>query len=460
MSDQEKDFRQKLKSSNASERKEVLESLLSVELKEDLVEMVANLFSDPDKGVRDAASMLFTVQTHPQVPTHIVRFVFSEDISIRNMAGEVLLKNGTNSISALMAELGKGNADDEKFIIDILGWIGNPEPTSKIIEILDTNEDKNVVLACAEALGNIKAEESVGRLLELLKDDEDEIWTPTVMEALGKIGNKEAIDHFMKVYNDQDILTKYTIIESLGRVGDEESLGFLLEELQRSDEILIGSIVKSSEQLLTKLGFDIEFSDELKSVILKALDDNDEETVLAAVKLLYNYDNKEIIDAFVKIYGSNDELDEMFKQKFLDTHKISCNLVRGRINNNGNNTKQLLMLYQEMSSLGKELGLEPISDTKQMEFLNTLSTLIDNPDEEIRMVVAELLFDINAIDALLFADKIINDDNIWNRLKLIELLNDVNEPEALELLNKLTKDSEDMVRERAKTLLEEKQTRI
>ncbi len=460
MSDQEKGFRKKLKSSDASERKEALESLLTVKLTDDLIEMVANLFPDPDKGVRDAASMLFTVQPHPQIPNYIVRFIFSEDISIRNMAGEVLLKNGTNSITALIKELGKGNADDEKFIIDILGWIGSPEPTSKIIEILETNSDQNVILACAEALGNIKAEESVGRLLELLKDDENEIWTPTVMEALGKIGNKEAIDHFIKVYNAQDLLTKYTIIESLGRVGDESSLGFLLDELQQTEEILIGAIVKSAEQLLTKLGFDIEFNDELKSIVLNALDDNDEETVLAAVKLLYNYDNKEIIEAFVKIYGSNDELDEMFKQKFLDTHKISCKLVRKSINSNGTNTKKLLLLYQEMLTLGKELEFEPLSDMEQMEFLNTLTTLIDNPDEEIRMVVAELLFALNAHDTLLFADKIIDDDNVWNRLKLVELLNEINEPEATELLKKLTKDSEDMVKERAESLLEEKLKRI
>ena len=150
----------------------------------------------------------------------------------------------------------------------------------------------------------------------------------------------------------------------------------------------------------------------------------------------------------------------MFKNKFLNTHVSSCKIIRNKINSGGENTKQLLLLYKEMSSIGIELGLEPISDMVQMEFLNTLSTLIDNPDEEVRMVVAELLFDINPKDALLFADKLLNDDNVWNRLKLIELLNDVNEPEALELIKKLTEDSEDMVKERAESLYEEKQTRI
>ncbi|MDA3860519.1 MAG: HEAT repeat domain-containing protein [Melioribacteraceae bacterium] len=460
MSEQEKDFSQKLKSRNASERKEALESLFTEELDDNLVEMVASLFSDFDKGVRDAASMLFTAQPHPQVPHHIVQFISSDDISIRNMAGEVLLKNGENSISALMGELGKGNADNEKFIIDILGWIGHPEPTSKIIDILKTNKDGNVILACAEALGNIQSEESVSYLLELLEDDQDEIWTPTVMEALGKIGNKEAIDHFMKIYSDQDVLTKYTIIESLGRVGDEESLGFLLEEMQHSDEVLIGSIVKSSEQLLTKLGFEIEFSDELREIILNALDDNDEETVFAAVKLLYDYDNTEIIEAFVTIYGTYEQLDEMLKDKFVKSHNVSCDIVLDKINNNGENKKQLLILYKEMSSLREQLGSKPLTDLKQMEFLNTLSTLIDSPDEETRMVATELLFQINPKDALIFADKIIGDDNMWNRLKFLELLGDVNEPEALELIKKLTEDSEDMVKERAESLLEEKQTRI
>jgi HEAT repeat protein len=76
------------------------------------------------------------------------------------------------------------------------------------------------------------------------------------------------------------------------------------------------------------------------------------------------------------------------------------------------------------------------------------------------MVSAELLFMINPKDALLFVDKLMDDDNIWNRIRLIELLNEVHEPEATELLKKLTKDSDDMVRERAESILEEKQTRI
>ena len=459
MIDLENDFRKKLESNNAAEKKEALEALLSYDLNEELIAIVANLFADSDKGVRDAASMLFTLQPYPQVPNYIVRYCFSDDISIRNMAGEVLLKNGEYSIPALVNELGNGNSDDEKFIIDILGWIGNPHPVPQIIEVLKTNKDENVILACAEALGNMQAEESVPILLDLLKNDVDEILTPTVMEALGKIGNKEAIDHFMRVYHNQDILTKYTIIESLGRVGDAESLGFLLEELQHAESSLIGPIVKSSEHLLSTLGFEIELNDDLKHIILKALEESDEDTVMAAVKLLYNYENKEIIEAFVLIFGTIEHLDEMLKNKFIQTYDIACNLILKRIINGCDNLKQLLILFKEMSAIREELGFEPVSDLTQLEFLNKLSVLIDNPDEEIRMTATELLFHINPKDALIFADKIMNDQNVWNRLKLLELLNEVSEPEAVELIKTLAEDSEEMVRERAISLLEEKNAR-
>jgi hypothetical protein len=175
--------------------------------------------------------------------------------------------------------------------------------------------------------------------------------------------------------------------------------------------------------------------------------------------LLYNYENKEIIEAFVIIFGTIEHLDEMLKNKFIQTHDIACNLILKRIINGGDNLKHLLILFKEMSTLRDELGFEQVHDLTQLEFLNTLSVLIDNPDEEIRMTAMELLFHINSKDALLFADKVMNDQNVWNRLKLIELLNEVDEPEAIELVKKMAEDSEEMVRERAQSLLEEKNAR-
>jgi HEAT repeat protein len=299
----------------------------------------------------------------------------------------------------------------------------------------------------------------VGILVSGLDADEDELLTPTVMEALGKIGNKEAVDHFMNVYSDQDVLTKYTIIESLGRVGDEESLGFLLNELQEAETALVGSIVKSSQNLLTKMGLEIELSDELKNVILLALDESDETIVEAAVKLLYDYNDKNIIEAFVNIYGEYEQLDYMFKEKFIQNHDVACPIILSSIAEGKENAHKLIALYKDLYEYGTDNGFEPIPDMQKLELLNTLSNFIDSHDEEVRMTAAELLFKLNPKDALLFTDKLLEDDNVWNRLKLVELLQDVDEPEVEEILKKLATDPEEMVRERAESLLEEKQKR-
>ncbi len=60
---------------------------------------------------------------------------------------------------------------------------------------------------------------------------------------------------------------------------------------------------------------EIELNDDLKYLILKSLDDSDEEIVNSAVKLLDEYDDEKIIQGFVEIYGQSDFLDEMFREK-------------------------------------------------------------------------------------------------------------------------------------------------
>ena len=69
-----------------------------------------------------------------------------------------------------------------------------------------------------------------------------------------------------------------------------------MEELSKTESVLVGSIVKSSENLLSKLGLEIEFNDELKSIILQAFDESDDEIVYSAVKLLIGYEDKNIIN--------------------------------------------------------------------------------------------------------------------------------------------------------------------
>ena len=68
----------------------------------------------------------------------------------------------------------------------------------------------------------------------------------------------------------------------------------------------------------------------------------------------------------------------------------------------------------------------------------------------------ELLFTTDQNIAILFIDKMLDDDNMWNRLKLLEILSNTNLPEAESALVRMSNDPEEMISERAKFILFQK----
>ncbi len=449
-------IKKNLQSDDASVRKTTLEQLFGEELSQDLIPLVCELVKDEDKGVRDNASMLITFNIYPDVPKYIVEFVYSKDISIRNIAGEILIKNGLNSVDTLIANIEKGNSDDDKFIIDVLGLIGDKKPAARIIEVLNTSKDENVILACFEALGNIGCEKCVDTLIE--RFDENELFNPTIIEALGKIGDTKSLNYLLKVYPKQDVLSKFAIIESLGRLGNEETIEFLVSELQVSDNSLKGAIVFSMHQVIEKYNVSLNLDTSIRSHVIKTLSDLNNDYVLAAVKLLSAYKEESIIYAFLEIVGIDFQVDEEIKQCLFDNHECVVKKIPAMVKEEHKNAKGMLILMKELLELKGIEEIQVLSEVEKRDLVNSLINYINDPDEELRMTITELLFAIDVPSALMFADKLAEDDNIWNRLKLLEMLSYAEGDEIESLLKKLMNDPEEMVRERAEMLLNNNQS--
>ena len=215
-----------LNSGDPSVRRSAAEKFLHEELPGELVKEFTSKLEDEDIGVRDAVSSVLITSTNPDIPKYVLPFVSSKKIAIRNLAGEILLKKGKESLDAMIDYLPNGDDDDKKFVIDVMGLIGDLKPVKEIIEVLKTSENENVVLAALEALGNIKAEEAEDYIIA--KFDENELYQPTVTEALGKIGSEKSLKFIYGKFNEVDDLSKFPMIESLGSVGNEEAFFLLL----------------------------------------------------------------------------------------------------------------------------------------------------------------------------------------------------------------------------------------
>jgi len=416
---------------------------------------ICSLISHEDKGVRNAATMLLLNHMPEDAPAHLVHYVSSPDISIRNLAGEILAKLGDLSIDALIDYNHDRNDDDKKFIIDLLGIIANPRAVNHIIEILSTTDNDNVILACIEALGNIHYEDAVDILLLFYK--RNELYKPTIVEALGKIGSQKALDFLISKFNSEDELTKYSILESLGYIGDVNTYFFLLEQILNVHGPLVWPLITSIFLLKEKYNLDIPFDDKMKSLLMYTLREGNAEHKKIALSLINVFNDKDILLASLRFLGEDYELDEIIRSKAANNINFVFEEMPRILNEKPENIVHILNLllsivsYVMSSEVQSQISLVIIRNV-----IHAVSEFLNHPDEEVRRASMEIIFNLDPQSALLFIDSMINDENIWNKLRLIELLEMVDNSESTDALIRLAQDEDEMVRNKAQEVIEQR----
>ena len=341
-----------------------------------------------------------------------------------------------------------------KFLVDVAGMIGDPSAAPKILEILKINKNANVILACSEALGSLKFENSIPQLITVY--DMDAFYRPTVIEAMGKIGSKEALDFMVLMYDKEDEITKFSIIEGLGIIGDEGTFFFLLSELGNTSGPLLHSLIGSMYQLKLRYDFDIPFDERMKNAILKTISEGEQQYKKAAVHLITAFDDKETIQTCLKIYGEDVELDETIKPKFFENPKLIYPIIAELVKDTPKNLQALLSLLKEILEYEATMGNISVSSIDLRDLTDTFVKNLENPDEEIRKLSIELLFGLNISTAIMFLDQMIQDDDIWNKLKILEFIENINHPNVDKALQMLATDEEQMISERASYILSQK----
>ncbi len=448
------DSKKLLKSEDPSERSAAVASFMEEELDDETTELLCELVEDRDKGVRNAVDMTLSYNPNPWIPKFLVKYISSPSIATRNLAGEILIKIGSRAVDAMLEYIDSGNDDDKKFLIDVLGLIGDKKPSQHILEVMNTCKNDNVVLACVEALGSLSCVESLDNLLQFY--ERNELFKPTIIEALGKIGTKKALNFITSRYDEEDELTKFSMIESLGAVGDEESFFFLVSELENTSGPIVWPIVNSIYKLKEKYSLDIPYDEKMKNALLQTVNCGHEKYMNSAVNLITAFDDEETILTCIKVYGTSAELDEIVKPKIFSHPQILFLALPDTVDNRSGNIRSLLELVKEFTEGNREIFVKMLSNIQIRNLSDAFAKCLDNPDEEARRLAVELLFTIDQGTAMLFIDKMVEDDNLWNRLKLLEILSEVNSIEANTALKKLTDDAEEMVNERAKYILSQR----
>lgn len=442
-------------SGSTEEKINLIQQLVYEDVSEEVVKIISGFIDQEDRGLRNAASFFLSSNPHPSIAEHIVKFVSSPDITIRNLAGEILIRNGTRSLSSLINFLNtNADPDDIKFVIDVLGLIGDSNAGEPIIKKLKESDNENVQLACIEALGNLHFENALDTITQYY--NYNELFKPTVIEALGNICTKKSLDFITSHYNEEDILVKYSMIESLGKVGDTETFFFLLSELNEANGPCVWPILEAIYNLKQKFGFDIPFDERMKKSILNTIFDADIKYRKIAAYLVTIFDDPEIVLACLTIYGDDNEIDEIIKPKFEINSALILSKIHQLLDKAPRNLVQLLSLIDELVKSNPDFKTQ-LSVFETQKLIQSISNLLSHPNENVRFTAAELLFTIEPETAILFLDEMIKDENIWNRLRIMDYIDSLDHPSVTEALIKLASDREEMISEKAKELLSQRQ---
>ncbi len=434
-----------LKSGDPTERCSAVESLLNENLTDALVEDICKMLEDNDKGVRNSVDLMLSVNPSPQIPEYLVKYVSSPNISTRNLAGEILLKIGRSSVKTMLDYIYLGSNDDKKFLVDILGLIGDPKAAPDILELLRINKNDNVIMACIEALGNLGYEDALDFMILLY--DKNDLYKPTIIESLGKIGTSKALDFILLKYHGEDNLTKFSMIESLGLIGDQESFYFLIAELNNAEGPLMWPIIESIFLLKTKYNLDIPFDEKMKNLILQTIEEADSKYRKTAVRLIVDFEGIDITQACMNVFGEDYETDEIISHRMSENPKRFFEIMIDLLKNGCENLKSLLEFSLRLIHEDEFKYHDCLTELQIRSLTDSLINCLNNPYEEVRSLSIELLFILDTENALLFIDKMIEDDNLWNKLKLLEILSGINNNAAEEAIVKLAGDKEEMISE-------------
>ncbi|MFH0990126.1 MAG: HEAT repeat domain-containing protein [bacterium] len=417
---------------------------------------LTTVLEDNSTGVRDAAARSLLSIGGPTVARAIANYIANENITTRNLAAKLLMQLGAASIPALLPFVQDPNKDTRKFAVDILGEIRNSGCVYYLLPLLQ-DDDSNVICSTLEALGNIKSVQAIPAICEAF--EAHPFARTAAAEALGKIANPNAKEFLLtklkggleeRLYEPIEL---FAILEAIGNVGDQKVVNYLLEHARDVEGKLRNMLLHAAVQIIEQQETAFHFPAALRSGFLSALQDDDENIRISAVKGLSQFEEQDVTRALLSVLGISEELDFLLFSELLgrdDVFRMAVDaLEEARIRCK----KELILL------IGK-LAFEAIRRYKYFKSYQIDGSLVQRAfelimnewrlaDQEVRSIILDTLFRLNGDQAVERMNQIVSDPDPWIRVHVIELLSDVKDQRAAIFIAQFLNDDDEMVREAA-----------
>ena len=232
------DIQSALQSTDEETRRGALQKLRGRSLSvSDIRELLFSAMGDDSWRVRkEAVDIFISASSDDQSILELLELLRNEDnVGLRNSAAETLIRLGSRAVAPLKCLAGDDDPDVRKFVLDVMGSIGNSEFLPSLRGAL-CDRNVNVAAAAAEHLGNLNDTATVPDLIDAIIANKSDFFRFSALAALGKMTSHVRIPDEIILMADQDILRK-GVYDCLGSISDETAAPILLNgflSLQKS----------------------------------------------------------------------------------------------------------------------------------------------------------------------------------------------------------------------------------
>ncbi len=283
---------------------------------ESVVPLLVGLISSRNLGVQEAAEYALRKIGGAVTVAHLVPFLRSDDVPIRNLAMDVLREVGNQDFRTLNELLHDADDDIRIFAADILGSTRNVLAVGPLCEALLRDPEVNVRYQAAVSLGNLGKREAAKCLNRAMSDEE---WVQfAVIEALSKIRDESGVDALVKALDTSSDLVASMIVEALGEMGNVKAVNMLLRRMDNSPVPLRNKIAKAVIKILGAKSLALltpAEREKLGCYLVASLDDEDKEIQDAAIQGLAYIGDAKASERVLMLAGEMDLEAEQDRQE-------------------------------------------------------------------------------------------------------------------------------------------------
>lgn len=385
------------------------------------VENLLLLVGDEESGCKSSAiDALLSMELESIFPIFEQAIRNDGHADLRNSAMEVLIRFGGQAVPKLLVLLRDDNEEVRNFCTVMLGEIGSREAVTPLIHAL-RDTDVNVRHGTAEALGKIGDRTALLPLLDLLEED---FWLQfPAIAAIAAMKDNRAVPHLLKLLGHP--MLEGVVIDALGEIGDPRALSYLGDILENSDETITGKTIQAIVKIYRNMEDDCRYKNSLatsrqislKNSIIKSscvvkiktvlAPGGDPDTLKAAIALLGWLGETSMLPQLFLLLENDDFLD-VAESSILAMGKEAVPLLNEALHHPSDNVR--IVAVRSLRWLGEQYDqafykpllfdnclkvqtevLESLKETTFSEIIPRLFEFLENGDEHIRTLSAQIL---------------------------------------------------------------------